>query len=275
VAIGVSLIAYSLYTLLHSFSEFATLETAHDFLLSPLLTLAYLPFIFFMVIYTAYKRVFLCLSYSVKNTWTLRFTRIFSLIMFNVRIKELERWISILQSHNIKTIRDVFKTWEDFRCVRKIEKKPPVISKNDGWSPYKAQNFLNSYDIKTGYYKELEDSWFASSSDLEFGDEINPSNIAYYIDGNDRAVQSLKVVINVNDSKDSDAARVKMLGISETLYQHAVGEDLPIEFQKAICIEESRKIEYPQLKVFFEKRIWSEHRLNGYSLIFCISNLRT
>jgi hypothetical protein len=87
--IGIGLIGYSLHELIINFSDFTKPETAKDFLLPPILTLAYLPFIFFMVIYTTYENIFSQLNFSVKNKWPLRFTKAFSLIVFNLRLKEL------------------------------------------------------------------------------------------------------------------------------------------------------------------------------------------
>ena len=45
---GVVLIVYTLYMLITNFGEFGKEKTAYDFFVSPLLTLCYLPFVFFM-----------------------------------------------------------------------------------------------------------------------------------------------------------------------------------------------------------------------------------
>lgn len=273
--IGLGLIAYSLHELIINFSDFTKLETAKDFLLPPLLTLTYLPFIFFMVIYTTYENIFSRLKFSVKNKWALRFIKTFSLIMFNLRIKELERWVWMLQVRNIATIRDVLQTWKDYKKMRKVEKKPPHISKNEGWSPYKAQLFLKDHGLLAGHYKKNHYDWQASAPSVDFGDEFIPANIAYYIKGSSNIAQSLKVAVNINVSKDGDIARMKKLEASKALYQQAVGSELPIEFQQAILDEKILERECPPFYVKFEKRIWPGHHLNGYELSFCISVLQS
>jgi len=271
---GFSLVVYTLYELASNFSEVAKPETYEDFLLPPLLTFTYLPFIFFMVVYTTYENIFVRLQFSVKGNWIKRFTKIFAVIVFNSRIKDLERWVWMLQVRDIKNIRDVLKAWEDFRYMRKVEKNPPSITKNEGWSPYDAKEFLKDHGIETGHYKELDGEWFASAPYVEFGDGIILANIAYYIDGNSRAAKSLKVTVNINDSKDADIAREKMLEISEALYKQAVGGDFPVEFQRATLSESNLECVHPPYNLAFEKDVWPNHRLNGYSLNFCISMLK-
>lgn len=270
---GFSLILYALYELVTNFSEFAKPETAEDFLLPPLLTLAYLPFIFSLVIYTTYENIFVRLQNSIKNKWVKRFTKAFALIVFNFHIKDLERWVWMLQVRDINTLRDVFKSWEDFGAMRRIERNPPSVSKAEGWSPYEAQGFLKEHGIEAGHYKELHGEWFASAPYVEFGDGLTKANIAYYIDGNGRSARSLKVTVNINDGKDADIARNKMLDVVETLFQKSTNHILPEKTKEAINSEENMDDVHELYSVSFEKDVWPNHRLNGYSLRFCIAML--
>lgn len=265
------LIIYALYQLTANLLDFAKPETAEDFLLPPLLTFTYLPFIFFLVVYTTYENIFLRLRFSVEDKWVRRFTKIYAVIVFNLRIKELERWIWMLQVRDIKTIRDVFKAWRDFKDMRMVEKKPPSIPRNEGWSPYSAQEFLKDYGIETGHYKELHGDWFASAPYVEFGIGLIPANITYYIDGNSRAARSLKVAVNINDPKGAEISRDKMLGAAETLFQKSTNHSLPNKVKEAIIKEENLEISYDLHHLSFEKDIWPNHSLNGYTLRFCIS----
>lgn len=270
---GFSLIIYALYELATNFSEFAKPETAEDFFLPPFLTLAYLPFIFFLVVYTTYENIFVRLQFSVKDRWIKRFTKAFALIAFNFRIKELERWVWMIQVRDINSFRDVFRAWQDFRAMRKVEENPPSISKNEGWSPYEAQGFLKEHGIETGHYKELQGDWFASAPYVEFGDGLLKANIAYHIDGNSRSARSLKVNVNINDGKDADIARDKMLDVVETLFQKSTNHILHEKIKEAIISEGNMDDDYDLYSVSFEKDVWPNHRLNGYSLQFCIAML--
>ncbi len=271
--LGFSLIAYALYKLAADFLEFAKVETVEDFLLPPLLTFTYLPFIFFLVVYTTYDNISVRLQFSVKDKWVRRFAKFFSVIVFNFRIKDLERWVWMLQVRDIKTIRNVFKAWQDFRSMRKIEKNPPVIPKDEGWSPYEAQGFLKEHGIETGHYKESYGDWSASAPPVEFGDGLIPAHIAYYISGDNRAARTLKVIVDIYDSKDADIARDKMLDAVETLFQKSTNHIVPEEIKEAIIREENLDDTHDLYSVSFEKDIWPNHSLNGYSLRFCIAIL--
>tara|TARA_R110001583_G_scaffold195438_1_gene373550 strand:+ start:9630 stop:10733 length:1104 start_codon:yes stop_codon:yes gene_type:complete len=271
--VGFSLIVYALYELVANFSEFARPETVEDFLLPPLLTFTYLPFIFCLVVYTTYEDIFVRLQFSLKDKWAKRFTKSFAVIVFNFRIKDLERWVWILQVRDIRTIRDVFKAWQDFRSMRKVEKNPPAVPKDEGWSPYEAQGFLKEHGIETGHYKESYGDWSASAPYVEFGDGLIRADIAYYIDGSCQAARSLKVTMNINDSKDADTARDKMLDAAETLFHKSTNHILPEKIKEAINREENLDDIYDLYSVSFEKDVWPNHRLNGYSLRFCIAML--
>lgn len=270
---GFSLIIYALHELATNFSEFAKPETAEEFLLPPFLTLAYLPFIFSLVIYTTYENIFVRLQSSIKNKWVKRFAIAFALIVFNFHIKGLERWVWMLQVRDINNHRDVFKAWQDFSAMRRVERNPPPVSKTEGWSPYEAQGFLKEHGIEAGHYKELHGDWFASAPYVEFGDGLIKANISYYIDGNSRSARSLKVTVNINDSKDADIARNKMLDVIWTLFQKSTNHILPEKIKEAIISEENMDDIYDLYSVSFEKDAWPNHRLNGYSLRFCIAML--
>lgn len=269
--IGLLLIIYSVYELIINFSGFAKQETIEDFFLPPLLTLAYLPFIYFMVIYTTYENIFVRLHFSIGNKWVRRFSKVFAIAAFNLRVNDLERWVWMLQTREANTVKDVFKAWRELREILQIEKCPPSVSTDEGWSPYQAMEFLKSHNIKTGNYKELGGEWFACSQYVEFGQELFPSTIAYYIDGTKYVAKSLKISISVNDSKSGSEARAMMLKAAESLFQGALLESLPKECEVAINNEEGYESMCLPHKISFAKEIWPSHRLGGYSLIFCIS----
>lgn len=63
---------------------------------------------------------------------------------------------------------------QKFNSSRKKAHKLPLFLEN-GWNPYLAKGLLNDNNLKTGYYKPLDDiEWSAYSTYLELGDEILP-----------------------------------------------------------------------------------------------------
>lgn len=83
---GVVLIIYTLYMLITNFGEFGKEKTAYDFFIPPVLTIFYLPFIFFMLVYSTYEQVFVRLRFSIKSRFHRYAAVLFAFILFNVRL---------------------------------------------------------------------------------------------------------------------------------------------------------------------------------------------
>lgn len=89
---GIILIIYTLYMLTTNFSEFGNKKTGYDFFIPSLLTLFYLPFLFFILVYSTYEQVFVRLRFSIKNRLYRNLAKIYAFVLFNVQIGLLERW---------------------------------------------------------------------------------------------------------------------------------------------------------------------------------------
>jgi len=93
---GLVVICYTVYMLFIDLRGVANEQTVYDFLVPPLLTLLYLPFIFFMVIYTSYQYSSVRLRFLIKDQ-RLRYLAVFySLVVFNFRVRLLDRWAASL-----------------------------------------------------------------------------------------------------------------------------------------------------------------------------------
>jgi hypothetical protein len=64
-----------------------------------------------------------------------------------------------------------------------------------------------------------------------------------------------------------------MLDVVETLFQKSANYILPEKIKEAVIKEENLDDSYELYSVSFEKDVWPNHCLNGYSLRFCISML--
>lgn len=88
---GVFLIAYTVFMLTAKFGEFANKNTAYDFFVPPLLTLCYLPFLFFTLVYSTYEQVFVRLKFSIRDRFLRYAAKFYAFILFNVHLSLLER----------------------------------------------------------------------------------------------------------------------------------------------------------------------------------------
>lgn len=269
---GVVLIFYTLYMLITNFGEFGKEKTAYDFFIPPLLTIFYLPFIFFMLVYSTYEQVFVRLRLSIKSRFHRYVAVLFAFILFNVRFSLLERWSFQAAKKNIDSYSDLIATFKYILKARHSEKSPKEVPQKQGWSPYKAKEFLVNEGLSTGFYnRSFEEEWFASSPMKEFSDGIIPDNITYYVEGSEDVAKILKLKVNVNDASRTDKACEKLEAVAEALSMSSLSLPLSEEMKSAIlgCNSHSERVEDKTITLIVEH--WPNHKFNGFSLKLLIS----
>ncbi len=90
---GISLIIFAIVQVIGDFKDFATLYNLKDFLLSPLLTVSFLPFVYFLALYATYESLFVRVDIFLRDQKKelIRFTKrqILCTCLFN--LKKLNR----------------------------------------------------------------------------------------------------------------------------------------------------------------------------------------
>lgn len=271
---GVILIMHTLYMLATSFDDFGQEKTAYDFFITPLLTLCYLPFIYFMLVYSTYQQVFTRLKFSIKNRYHRWIAKLYAFILFNIQLSLLDRWSYQVARVNIESHSDLVESFKYIFRVRAAGKKPKEVPKDLGWSPYEAKDFLSAEGLHTGFYHRLyEEEWSALSPMEKFGDGIIPDNIAYYVEGSEEIANVLKLKVHVNDAARSQQAQEKLVKIAEALSISSLNKPLSEEMKNAIsqCEPYSEISENKTVSLSVDK--WSNHRFSGYDLKFLVSNI--
>jgi len=268
VAYGVFLIGYTLYMLFIQFGVFATEQRAYDFLIPPLLTLLFLPFIFSLMVYMAYENVMVRLPYFIKGRRYKVFAQLAAMLAFNVRIELLDRWASSFSSWDTESYSGILKSiWAVFR-MRSAEKRMASVRLEDGWSPYLAKDALASKGFITGYYHSLYDEWFAQSQYVEIGDGILTNNIAYYINGDENTAKHLKLVMNVNNLEAENETRQCFFDACFELYKYAIAEEIPQCLVKSLEENNTDQLVVGQHDIRVTKEDFINMRNNGYSVKF-------
>lgn len=270
---GIILIVYTLYMLATSFDEFANEKNAYDFFVPPLLTLFYLPFVFFMLVYSTYEQVFIRLKFSIENRLTRNLAKIYALVLINLRLSLLDRWSYHVARVKVKSHADLVESFLHIFKVRRAESNPIDVPISLGWSPYQAKEFLACEGLNTGFYNNLfEGEWFASSTMEEFSDGIIPDNIAYYVEGSEEVAKVLKLKVNVNDAARTRQAYQKLESAAEVLSLSSLGLSLSEEMKNAISCRNSysEKVEGKTIALIVDH--WPDHKFNGFDLKFMISS---
>ena len=270
--IGVAIIVYTGYKLLADFDEFAQRQTFYDFTMPIALSVLLLPFIYALHVFLVYERIFMRMKFSIKDEKLGKYAKTTAIVKYHLNISALSRWADALSREDIGNKFDIDELHKEIDRLRAEEKNPPVVSFENGWSPYSVATILEKKGLKTGYYKKLYDNeWFASSPYLDIGDGILPNNIAYYIEGNKEAVTRLKIKMNINELEQAKEAHEELYEIASILHLNALRAQIDEKFENAIVngINEENSVNSKIVKVVTEH--WNNNKT--YEVTFTIENI--
>lgn len=265
VMIGLGLMLFTIYKLITEFNEFAQFGTIYDFSTPILLSILLTPFLFIFHRYLAYENITSRLQYIVKNSAQHSYVK--KQLFFKLRLnpKKLRLWQELNQNNFLNSKNDVKDSVQKVIAYLSDENNPPKVDEVSGWSPFEARYFLKEFDVETGVYKNIyEDVWHASSPYLEVSEGILPNNIGYYIEGTEKEVKTLKLILNINDKDDQSASHLKLNEISSGLFLKALKMQLPAKLKEALLKSNNYSTEYENYFVSVMKSTWPNN--NGYSL---------
>lgn len=269
-AIAVAIFCATLYLMFGDIGRIASSDGVMDFIVPSVLTALYVPFVAFMVVYSTYQNVLIKLRYSIKKRHLEFYARLAALLVFNFRIDLLKRWATNVALRKIETIRNINQSILQILQMAAREKKPPKVDRSEGWSPYEAKDYLTSEGIKTRHYHPVDPAdateWFCCSDLVEFGNGLISNNIAYYLNGDEHAVKSLKLKLNVNSPEHSLEAHAKLLSAADTLIKKALGLELYEMLDKTITPGTEGLMEGPGFKIALTKHFWPNQAFGGYDL---------
>jgi hypothetical protein len=273
-AYGTILIAYTIYMLVTNFGEFAKKQTIYDFFIPPLLTVMYLPFIFTMMVLITYESVFFRLQYFINDLNIRRFAKIYSIFRFHLRINLLERWTSFLSTQAVLSRDDIKKSIDHVYKLVSVERNPPIVKLQEGWSPYLAKQFLKEEGLETGYYHPIgQEEWYASSKLINLGDDVIPNNISYYVDGNENIAKSVEIIVNIYSKKSASMAHSKLLSAAKTILKVALGIDISKDIETAIMNGKNQVLKLGYYTATIEKNDWAQSPVGGYDIKFILSHI--
>jgi hypothetical protein len=195
-------------------------------------------------------------------------------LKFRFRIKLLERWASTLPFQDISSKDDITKSVKQIFKMLSVEKNPPEVPLQEGWSPYVAKQFLVSEGLETGYYHPIEpDEWYASSPLIDVGNDLIPNNISYYVDGNEATAKTLKLVLNVNSRESAVMAHSKLLSSAKALMKAALGLDISSDIEAAIMKGENKVFKLDSFIATIEKNDWPQSSIGSYDVKFILSSI--
>lgn len=272
VLFGLFIVGYTIYEITIHVHQFASYETLRDFLLSPMLVLWFLPFIYLMSLYITYEIYFITMQSRIMDKRLLAFAKWQALFRFNIDTRGFERWKNRLFIGSINTKDDIRASIKEIKRLQKVEGNPPEISYEFGWSPYAAKDFLKDKGIDTRYYTNVyENEWSASSDYTKLEDSFMSNTICYYIQGTETVTKNLHLVLNMNNLMLEDSAIKTFSEYAMVLYLAATNTQLPKNVGQAILKKKHVELYIGKVKLITRKDDWINQ--NNYSLLFYIQHI--
>jgi len=111
---GILLTAYAFRMVVVDFKKFATIATLETFVLPILLTLAFLPFVYLVAVYSTYESLFIRLQFFIKDPSLLKYTKRRTLQVFHIKLVKLDEWSTNIYKLNLvdrQSVDEAFLKW--------------------------------------------------------------------------------------------------------------------------------------------------------------------
>ena len=90
--VGLCILLFALYKIITSFNSFANEDNLTSFLLAPVLTFLFIPFIYFFALLMSYEMFFVRLGFFIKDKQELKYAKWIILFSFNFRLRHLNKF---------------------------------------------------------------------------------------------------------------------------------------------------------------------------------------
>jgi hypothetical protein len=90
--IGIIFLLYAGYRISTEFNTFATTGRLMDFILPPVLSIIYLPFVYFVALLMTYENLFVRLGFYINDPDILRYVKLKTFVSINVNLSKLKLW---------------------------------------------------------------------------------------------------------------------------------------------------------------------------------------
>lgn len=273
---GLTLIGYTAYMVTSNFDSFANKSNGYDFFIPSLLTILYLPFIYFMLIYTTYERLSIRIKYFINDPELLNYAKYYAFWKFHFKFRLLDRWIKSLAFLSINSKDDIKQSIRQTYSLVNIERNPPPINTNRGWSPYGALTFIKDEGIiAENYHHTFYDEWVSQSKYTKTSEDPHIQNtVVYYVRGNATIATSLELNFMMRSLDTLAVGHEQLLYYAKALVSKALDRNMPDNIEKAIMSGTPSTFTIGHYEVSLIKEEWGNKALAGYDLEFCIKLIK-
>ncbi|SEB79231.1 hypothetical protein SAMN05216452_3194 [Nitratireductor aquibiodomus] len=254
---------------------FFTASTFKSFILPVYLTIASIPFFYLTHCYSHAESASIQISRKTFQSDELKAyarKRFFS--CFFLRPWLLRRAIRQFHSLPAETTNDVDQIIRDIRKHEKETQNPPEVDESQGWSPYKAREFLANVGLRTGDYHTGYggEEWWASSLPMDLDEQLLPNTVSFYVEGVKGLATILKLKGHFLDEFSPEVAVEKFGKICSALLEKTV-PSLKEQLQHKLIVCEEFTHSTSVSRVTLQKDRFPSEK--GFNLTFQISKKPT
>lgn len=259
------------------YADYTTLinsDTFNELLIPFLLTILYLPFLFMLHVYMKYESIFVGVERFIKDEKVLKYAKTKAIKSFYWRTTLVDNWRKVVNLSSIETKDGVDESINKVLVLNKRKNNSKDVDADLGWSPYKANEFLSEFGLKTGFYNNYcgDDVWHSSSANVDLDEgELFPSSIAYFIEGNEHAVEKVTLKLYVMQQESFKASVDSFIRVSQKLFKRALNESMPESLVASMKNGNNYHIEIGRYSVALAKQHWPNHAFNGFDMKLSVS----
>jgi len=268
---GAFMIYHVTSSVIQHFHELLSIDVLRQILLVPNLTLVFIPFLYILSLRMVYEEQFVLLSFKLRDKKLLRFAKRQAIVKFNTDLRGLKRWVNRWNLSHPQTREEILATIDAFKAQQQLEKAPPVVLPQQGWSPYIAKDWLPDEKLKPAFYDPTyEEKWSARSGNLKLDKDWSGNNISYIVTGTRLAADQLELRLTAYEP--SNIAELHQLFKNRVvmLYQAAMGLEPPFKLINAVAANKNITYQQGVYHIKLRKVIWG-NITDSYDLIFTIS----
>lgn len=237
-AIVVVLLWNSVSTIWDQPEQFFTTDTGRNFIFPIFMTIGCIPVFYVLYCYSHIEQARIQINQKTFQSDDLKqYARKRFFLTFMLRPWLLRRATRQFHVLPAKSNADVDQIIGDILDYERGQEQPREIDPSLGWSPFQARDFLKAHGLRTSDYHKGYDGYWGSSNYVELDGHILPTNAAFYIEGEEGIVKTLKLTGKFRDDFDGSSAMVKFREIARSLCHKAIGE-ADIDFQLVLPDED-------------------------------------
>ncbi|MFD0986145.1 hypothetical protein [Methyloligella solikamskensis] len=261
---GLLFIAYSGYRIFADPSAFFTLETAREFALPIILSLMFLPFLYGLLVYTTYENASQRLDNAVPDEKLRRYAFWRGLFGFRLNLDFLKRYVRNLQLTPVNDRATIRRIIDDLRTLKRREANPPKVEWSEGWSPYKAREFLIDAALVPDDYHQSFDIWRAEAFRREPESGKRVGHFRYTIRGTEYAATLLELQFTMDLVDGEQPDTHAFWETARLLARRAIGDEAKSILQQIVNAE--GRAEVNGVTISFSHEVWGKPPLQGGDL---------